>query len=139
MTGADPRLHPRERAPISRLAFGLLAGPVGWALHLLVNTSIAGQYCAGASMTAEASASDATLSTIFLIDLIAIVLAIAGGYVAFEIWEKTAKGAQRHTDRITLAGEDRTRFLAFCGLLTSTLFGLALIFDAVGAMVGPPC
>jgi hypothetical protein len=24
-------------------------------------------------------------------------------------------------------------------LLTSTLFGLAIIFDAVGAMVGPPC
>lgn len=87
MTGsAHPAPH-RERAPFGALAFGLIAAPIGWALHLLVNYGIAGQHCGSAALAAATS--DDTLSTIFLIDLMAIVLALTGGYVAFELWKKT--------------------------------------------------
>jgi hypothetical protein len=139
MTGSDHTAPHRERAPYVALVFGLVAAPLGWALHLLVNYSIAGQYCAGAALTAATTGSDDTVSTIFLVDLIAVVLAIAGGYIAFEVWEKAKQEKEGGAHRLVQAGEGRTRFLAMCGVLTSLLFGLAVVFDAIGAMVGPPC
>jgi hypothetical protein len=139
ITGSGHPAPQRARAPYVALAFGLFAPPIGWVLRLLVNYSIAGQYCAGAAFTAAAPGSDDTLSMIFFVDLIAVVLAIAGGYIAFELWERTRQETEGGAHHLVQSGKGRTRFLAMCGMLTSILFGLAVIFDVIGVMVGPPC
>ena len=81
--------------------------------------------------------SDDTLSTIFLIMMDRS--GAHGGYVAFELWKKTWQEKEGDAHRLVQSGEGRTRFLAMCGVLTSVLFGLAVIFDVIGAMVGPAC
>ena len=140
MTGsAHPAPH-REKAPYALLAFCLFAAPIGWALHLLANTSIAGQNCVGAAVGNSVRGHSASaLSAIYLIDLIAILLAAAAGYVAYELWTRTKEEKAGDVHRLVHAGEGRTRFLALCGLLTSILFGLAILADAIGVLVGPPC
>jgi len=139
IAGSEHPAPQRARAPCAALAFGLLAAPIGWALHLLVNYSIAGNYCAGTALTAATTGSDDTISAIFLVDLMAVVLAIAGAYIAFELWERTRQETEGSAHHLVQSGEGRTRFLAMCGVLTSILFGLAVIFDVIGVMAGPPC
>jgi hypothetical protein len=119
------------------LAFGLFAAPIGWALHLLVNYSIAGQNCVGA-VAASANARGA-YSVILLIDLAAVILTVVAGLVAYDLWKKTKEEKVGDTHRLVQTGEGRTRFLALCGILTSTLFGLAVIVDVLGIVVGPTC
>jgi len=136
---SHPAPH-RERAPFPALAFGLFAAPLAWAAHLLLNYSIAGHSCVGAAIPDfRVGSTRVEFTSILLIDLCAIALAIAAGYVAYCLWERTKeeKGGDMH--HLVHAGEGRTRFLAMCGMLTSLLFGLAVLIDALGAMVGPPC
>jgi hypothetical protein len=136
---AHPAPH-RERAPYLALAFGLLSAPIAWVLHLLVNYSIAGQSCIGAAeMDGGTLSSRDALSTIFVVDLGALALAVSAGYVAYELWKKTKDEKAGDAQKLVQAGEGRTRFMAMCGILTSTLFGLAVAVDALGSIVGPPC
>lgn len=122
------------------LAFGLLSAPIAWVMHLLVNYSIAGQSCFGAAEMEEATlSSHDALSTIFIVDLAALALAASAGYVAFQLWKKTKDEKAGDTEKLVQAGEGRTRFMAMCGILASTLFGLAIAIDALGSIVGPPC
>ena len=135
--------HPaphRERAPYLALAFGLLSAPLAWVLHLIVNYSIAGQSCLGAAEkeVGTLNSRDA-LSTIFIVDLGTLALAVSAGYVAFELWKKTKDEKAGGAQRLIRAGEGRTRFMAMCGILTSTLFAVAIAVDALGSIVGPPC
>ena len=109
MTGSSHPAPHRERAPYVSLAFGLFAAPIGWALHLLVNYSIAGQNCVGASAAATASAGGA-LSAIFLIDLGAVILAAVAGFVAYEPLEKDQG---RKSGRCASTGSGRRRPHAF--------------------------
>ncbi len=134
--------HPgpqRERTHQGSLWFSLLAPPLGWAAHLLVNYSIAGQNCVGGIDIREMPQANGRLTAILLIDLAATLLAIVAGYIAFQRWldTRTEKGGGAH--HLVHSGEGRTRFLAMCGMLTSALFGLAVVIDAIGSILGPPC
>ncbi|HML27952.1 MAG TPA: hypothetical protein PKE16_03765 [Hyphomicrobium sp.] len=134
-------VHPsphRERASHWVLAFAVVSAPVAWILHLLVNYSIAGQSCIG-SASVEAPASSHALSAIMIVDLGALALAILGGYVALDLWKRTKNEKAGDVHQLVHIGDGRTRFLAACGILTSTLFGLAVTVDALGSIVGPPC
>jgi hypothetical protein len=121
------------------LWFSVVAAPLGWAAHLLVNYSIAGQNCLGAADIDGMARPDGRLTAILLIDLAAILLAIIAGYIAFQRWldTRTEKGGGAH--HLVHSGEGRTRFLAMCGILTSALFGFAVVIDAIGSILGPPC
>lgn len=109
-------------------------------MHLLVNYSIAGQNCLGAAaIESSALGSHDVLSTIFIVDIVALALAASAGYVALELWKKTKDEKSGATQELVQAGEGRTRFMAMCGMLTSALFGVAVAVDALGSIVGPPC
>lgn len=134
---AHPAPH-RDRASRWVLAFAIAAAPVAWIVRLLVNYSIAGQSCVGAAAM-EAPASSRALSAIMIINFGALALAIFGGYVAFDLWKQTKHEKDGDVHQLVHSGEGRTRFLAVCGILTDTLFGLAVAVDALGSIVGPPC
>ncbi len=134
--------HPapqRERTRQGALWFSVLAAPLGWAAHLLANYSIAGRNCVGAADIGEMARPGGQLTAILLIDLSAALLALAAGYIALQRWldTRTEKGGGAH--HLVHSGEGRRRFLAMCGMLTSTLFGLAVAIDAIGSILGPPC
>lgn len=136
---AHPAPH-REKAPLSALAFGLLSAPIAWALHLLINYSIAGQRCIGAVAREDIlRGPPGTLAMILLVDIASLALAVSAGYVAFVFWKKTKDEKVGEARALVHAGEGRTRFMAMCGVLTSTLFGFAIAVDALGSIVGPPC
>jgi hypothetical protein len=117
----------------------VVAAPLAWTAHLLVNYSIAGQHCVGAADIGAMATPDGRVATILVIDLIATLIAATAGYVSHQHWLETQgeKGGGAH--RLLHSGEGRTRFLSMCGMLTSGLFGVAIIIDAIGTIVGPTC
>jgi len=137
---ATASASPEKPMPCARLVFCLVAAPVGWALHLLVNTSIAGKNCVGAALP-EATSHPwlHAMWAIYIVDLIAVGLSVAAGYIAYEHWTKSMTEQAGDLHRSVHSGENRTRFLALCAMLTSILFGFAVLADVVGVLVGPIC
>lgn len=133
---AHPAPHRGRASPVA-LWFAILAPPLAWALRLMINTVIAGQNCAGAEVRAVHASGRVPI--MLAIDLAALSIAIAGGYVAFRCWQQTRAEAGEDTRRLLHLGEGRTRFLALCGLLTSSLFGVAVVVDMLSIILGPPC
>lgn len=134
--------HPapqRENAHQTMLWLSVVGPPLAWAAHLLINYAIAGQHCVGAADVGAIASQHGRVTTMLIIDLLATMLAAATGYLAYHRWLETQskKGGGAH--HLVHSGEGRTRFLALCGMLTSALFGIAVIIDAIGTIVGPPC
>ena len=131
---------PERPAPFARLVFCLFAAPLAWALHLLVNNSIAGENCSGAAVSDAASHRwSQAIWAIYVIDAIAVGLSIAACYVAYELWKSSTQERTGDAHRSVHSGEGRTRFLALWAMLTSILFGFAILADALGVFVGPTC
>lgn len=120
--------HPapqREPTRQTLVWLSIVAAPLAWSARLLVNYTIAGQHCTGAANIGAQALPNGRIATILLIDLIAVLLAVIAGSIAYRQWR------EKRTDS--------ARFLAMCGMLTSTLFGVAIVIDAIGTIVGPPC
>jgi hypothetical protein len=139
LSGSSHPAPQRARTPQTILWLSVIGAPLAWAARLLVNYSIAGQYCIGAADIGQRALAHGRLTTILTIDLVAALVALIAGGIAYQHWLETQseKGGGAH--RLVHSGEGRTRFLAMCGMLTSALFGLAVIIDAIGTSIGPPC
>jgi len=72
------------------------------------------------------------------IDVVGIVLAIAGGLVSLRSWRLTFDEAPGSVHHLLVLGK-RTRFLAMFGLLASALFALGLLFATAADLVVPLC
>lgn len=129
----------RERTSQSLVWFSIVAAPLAWATRLLVNYTIAGQHCAGAADIGAMAHPNGQIATILLIDLLAVLLAVIAGSIAYAAWRETRSESSGGAHHLVHSGEGRQRFLAMCGMLTSTLFGVAVIIDAIGTIIGPPC
>jgi len=131
----DMTCHPapdRERASARLLAFGIFAPPLAWALRLFTSYALVSHSCSSPSMSASTA-------SLLLIDLVAACVAATGGYVSFELWRVTRHESGGDAQHLMDVGEGRTRFLALCGVLSSGLFLVAIVFDAAALALGLPC
>lgn len=134
--------HPapqRNKTHQGALWFSVVAAPLAWVAHLLVNYAIAGQECVASAGEASMALASGRVTTMLLIDLAAVLLAGVAGYIAVERWRDTQSETGGGGHHLLHRGEGRTRFLAMCGILTSALFGVAVLIDAIGTVLGPPC
>jgi hypothetical protein len=67
-------------------------------------------------------------SILLAISVAGIVLAIVGGLVAWRSWRRTREERPGSAHHLLDRGDGRTRFMAMCGILTSVLFLVALVF-----------
>lgn len=134
--------HPaphRGRVGLAALLFGIAAAPVGWNVQLLLSVALSGRACypndkpLGVPLYGD-------LSPILLaISVFGIILALAGGWVAWRSWRQTRNERAGSVHHLLDGGDGRTRFMAMCGLITSTLFLVALIFGAAAFYMVPLC
>jgi hypothetical protein len=138
--------HPapaRHEVDISLLAFGLMGAPVIWGVHFLANVTIASQACASSTIMHPSASTHAAL---LLIDAVAALVALAALYVSVRAWRSTRhEGADSRAAGTTPehhaaeVGEGRTRFVALGGIMMSTVFLVAILFDTFAAIVVTAC
>jgi hypothetical protein len=109
---------------IAVLWFAVLAGPLAWMLGLNAEYSLVRVACA----------KDTNLS-LHLVSLATLLLALAGGWVAWREWKRTGRRWPGEAGG-PLA---RSEFMAAIGLLTSALFSLAIVTQWVASLFFNPC
>lgn len=117
--------HLREGRGIATLWFAVLAGPLAWMLGLNAQYGLVRVACAKDNMLYLHVVSVATL-----------LLALAGGWVAWTEWRRTGRHADDEESFGTLP---RSRFMVGLGLLASALFSLAILAQWVANFFLNPC
>jgi hypothetical protein len=106
------------------LWIGILTAPLAWAGDLLVRYSLVHWSC-GTRQTV----------VLELVSVIALLLVIGGGMVAWRALRRTPPGAPANGGRPV----DRVRFMAMLGVLTSLLFAVVVVAGAVPQWVLDAC
>lgn len=119
-----PTEDPRRGRVIAALWFAVLAAPLAWMLGLN----------AGYGLVRVACARNTNLS-LHLVSLATLLLALAGGWVAWREWNRTGR---------RWPGEQggplaRAEFMAATGVMTSALFSLAIVLQWVASLFFNPC
>ena len=106
------------------LWFGVLAGPIAWLVQMETNYILAQLVCSRASEVA-----------LHLISLSALLLAAAGGFTAWRLWQRSGREWPGESGGIL----PRSRFMAVLGLLMSSQFFLVILAQEIPSLFFKPC
>jgi hypothetical protein len=116
--------------PRWRILAGVTLAPAAFALQVVASYIVAADAC-GAGRAPDLS--------LVMINLVALVVTVAGFLIAVANFRATrAEKPGSHHD-IQEIGEGRTRFLAYCGLCASGIFGLAVIVQLTSILTLSAC
>ncbi|MDH7974201.1 hypothetical protein QH494_18585 [Sphingomonas sp. AR_OL41] len=134
-------LHPLARAvshpspakgglPQWRVITGVTLAPVAFSLQVIASYVVAAERCGAGSNP------DIWLVAINLVALAAVVAGLAVAVVNFRATRSEKPGGHQAVQEI---GEGRTRFLAYCGLCASAIFGLAVMVQFTSILTLSTC
>jgi hypothetical protein len=127
MSGAAPVIH-RTPGLFAALMFGACAAPIFWLGQLMLGYWVSATACYGSDHPTTIASGTALRSALIAFDAVAIVVALAGGIIAFICWR-----------RVGSLDDGRSRFLAIWGMLSSLWFLGAIVFDAIASVTVPLC
>jgi hypothetical protein len=134
--------HPaphRHRVSAWAMAIGVLAAPLTWSLQLLVDVAITGHHCGANHLSPAVDRLSGVQAVLLIVNGMAIVLCAAAGTIAWRNWNATRDERPGRAHHLVESGDGRTRFLAMTGLMTSTLFAAAIVFESINLFVVPAC
>jgi len=131
MTVKNEHVHPESdvehSSPRESLAlwFGILGGPIIWAVQLQVSYMLVPWAC-----------STGHHWTLHLASLVFLLSAAAPAFIA---WRASTTARSRGTSERESEGVGRIRFMAMLGLMTSALFLLLIFAQALPSFFIDPC
>jgi hypothetical protein len=134
---AHPAPH-RDRVTLAGLFFAVLAPPIVWSTHLILNFAFSIHACYPGHAP-RFTHLDWLRTLLIVVDLVSMAVAIAAAVVALRSWRTTAREMAETGSPLLEIGEGRTRFLAAWGLIIAVGFLIAVLFDFVGLWVLPIC
>jgi hypothetical protein len=135
---SHPAPH-RSRVGIRQLLVSLFLAPLVWAIQILCSYGFASMACFPRYVPLG-EMSIAGLPVIVLIGSLAALVVAAGAlWTAFSAWHRTRGEAGGGSHQALDAGEGRTRFLALCGIIITSIFSAAVIWEAIVAIFLPHC
>jgi hypothetical protein len=134
-----PARHRDGAVSMGALFFGLVAGMTAWSSQLLANYALNSHFCYPGSHLIDLSAQNLgwLWPLILAINLAAFVIAVAAGYVSYLNW--TTAREQASADVLTENKRSRTEFLSLWGMVFSTVFAIAILFNLYGVLVMHLC
>jgi hypothetical protein len=132
---------PAGHAPVRFwvLLAGATAAPIFWLGQLVLGYIVSAYACYGGDHPTSVPRSSPLLAILVTFDGLAIAAAFAGLVISFAAWRTTAL----HEDKLQRDGlgsaENRARFLALWGLLSSIWCLTAIFFVTIGTLTVPLC
>ncbi len=136
VTNSEHHLPHAGRVSLLHQAVGVAAAPTAWAARLLVNLVIASSSCLPGSRQKPPLNAEAVM---LAVDAAALIVAVAAAAIAYRDWRSTTAGKPGSAGHALEIGEGRTRFLALSGIMVSSGFALATIFDLTALLIVPLC
>jgi hypothetical protein len=135
---SHPAPH-RDRVSAWTTLLGLVLAPLAWFLQLTVNAGLASQACFPKDVPLSDPTLEGLLRLVALAAMGALVLAVAGGWLAWRNWRRTAGERPGPVHHLIESGDGRTRFLALAGVMASGLFAVAIVLAILAVIAGPLC
>lgn len=129
----DAASHPspeRAKGPWWHLAAALLPAPIAYSTQIVGSYVFASEAC---------SLGDRPASTLIVLNIVAVLVAIGGFAMSILMWRRTRGEKAGGGRRAAEVGEGRTRFLALCGLWSSSIFMLAVLLELVAVFTLAGC
>ena len=142
MSTSPESAHPspqRRRVGGAAVAFGLCAAPLGWSAQLVVTTSAAAHACFAQDVPLLLPLWPSLHRIVLAVDLVALVLCLLAGVVAWRVWHKTRDERPGSGHHVLESGDGRTRFMAMAGMMTSGLFFVAVALSTLNATALAAC
>ena len=139
-----PREHPSPHGTrvLRTSLLVLAAGPAAWIFQLIVDFGVASDVCRhnGAPRAGPPAEGWAPESLLLVgVNLICLVIVLAGGFTALAAWRRARASKPGDASELIEVGEQRTRFLAECGMMTAAVFAVAILFDTAWPFFVPSC
>jgi hypothetical protein len=139
--------HPGHPAParhrVSKfvLWFGLFGAAAAWNIQLIVNYAVAAHACYPRYVPLPIPAYGETAFSVPLIvvSIAALVIGVAGLFCAIAGWRTTSAETGGGSHWLLDTGEGRTRFMAAAGIMTSSVFLLAILFHCAAVLLLRHC
>lgn len=121
------------------LLFGVFGAPLAWALQLVVDYALAAYPCfvRGTAQTALIPGWEHARAALVVITLVALAIDIGAIAAAWLAGRRAHVLATR--GRVPAALVERTRALAYCGLISGSIFLVATLFSLAMLVRIPQC
>ena len=134
--------HPAPRrgiVPLPTLWFGIFGAPIAWALQLIADYSLVAHYCYPRDVPLNTPPFNALQVTGMIVSVVLVLVGLAALLTAIHSWGETRHGHDREHHELLEVGEGRARFMAFGGVLLSTMFLFALLMSALPLFTNSLC
>ena len=132
------RMEERPSVSLGALWFGLLAGPLAWIAQELVGYALSARSCGAGGPRPFAIAQGLGVAEL-VVSGAALVVVIAGLITAASAWRRADRHRSAAAEPGLEAAEGRAQFMAVAGMLASGLFLIAILMNAAGYFLVPPC
>jgi hypothetical protein len=122
-----------SRMRVALLWLGLFGAPAAWTAQLLLSEPLAAYACYPYRTPLPAPIWNGLPVMLTTISALCLAAALLSGVAAWISWRQFARGG------LAIAGEDRNRFLAKLGAVSSFIFIVAIIFNICAVVLVPPC
>ena len=136
------------RVSSAAIWFGLFAAPAAWTVQTLIDLPTTSHACYPRLLPLQAPVFHAVQATVLIVSSLAIIICLGALLIAWRSWrtthdehhDQTGEGTRHATVHSLLeTGEGRTRFMAYAGVMTSTVFLLASIGQTITLFLVSPC
>lgn len=134
--------HPAPRrgiVPLRTLWFGIFGAPMAWAAELIVGYAVISHYCYPRDVPLSSPTFDGTRLTGLIVCIVLVLVGVAALVTSIHSWRETRHGHDAEHHELLEVGEGRARFMAFGGVLLSTMFLFALIMSALPVITNSLC
>lgn len=138
MSTGHPAPH-RHNVQLSVLIFGLAAAPLAWLAQTSLNYLVASRACYPFEARKLQVVVDGLWPVLIIATVVALAVGIVAAMVSWRAWSATREEHHGGSHPAIEVAEGRTRFLALAGVMISGLFVAAVLFNAVGLFLVPPC
>lgn len=135
-----------DRRPMVRTLIALFGAPIAWVIQMSLSEPIAAYACYPHQVPLPAPLWVELPLILAMISLVCLAAGLLSGYIAWAFWRQTgdtndtgaAVGGINHGQGAVVDG-GQNRFLAVIGLMSSSLFIIAIIFTCCAIFLVPPC
>jgi hypothetical protein len=123
------------------LWFGLLGGPIAWTLQQLIDYPLVAHYCFPDAARRAAPTIESLPILVTIVSVLALAIAIAALLTAIRCWRAAGGEFGENRSALTEAAPPpgRVRFMAFGGILASSLTMVGIVLHGGFILMLAPC
>lgn len=137
------RYRPPYRNSLFKTLVALFGAPVAWLIQMSLSEPIAAYACYPHQVPLSAPVWAELPAILAAIGLICLAAGLFSGYVAWTFWQQAdsnrGKVMHGHDSEGAVVDGGQNRFLAMIGLMSSTLFVIAILFTCFAVFLVSPC